>query len=492
MSVTITNNKVIISRDDPIFGLFESHLVKFEDDRLIRLYEYNSDKDLEFGSGLYFLLQEALAAGQKKIQTELKYHVSSNYGDYRNLLNGLVLREDQIVAVIKSLQHRRGILQMATGSGKSLCIAGILKYLSNALGYLPPTLLLEPTNYLVNEMSQRMASYGIANTCYSASRNTIAENILYISHPSSICNDLENNPNLLNGIKILIADEAHHEHSATWSRIYNNCNSIEISLGFSAYLVDASKINNLRYNILSYNEAKAISCTGPVLLNLDTAYYINLGVLANPVLLRMFNPADEVVWDDKDWQELRKTRLESEKRRELICKTALVFSEKGYKTLVLSNTKAFATDILMQLYDMGVRTAVCSFGAGEYVSIVDHELRYSKDPIFKEKFATGEITVMICTSHMFEGADIPNLDAVILAEVGKKVRKVIQGVGRGLRKTKKGKYAYIIDFTDHKGGVLAYHSNLRMDYYKTLIGVRQVADNVQAENLEKLIDQLES
>lgn len=492
MAITVTNNKVIITKDDPNFSLFEDHLVKFEDDRLIRVYNYTSDRDIEFGSGLFFFFKSFLPVYTENISQTLEYSVSNNYEDYRHLLEGLTLREDQIVAIIKSLEHKRGILQMATGSGKSLCIAGVMKYLSNILGYTPSALLLEPTNYLVEEMSQRMTSYGVPNTIYSTSRNSLAENTLYISHPASVCNDLDNNPELLNNIKILIADEAHHEHSATWSRIYNNCNNIEISLGFSAYLVDEHKINNLSYNLLSYNEAKAISCTGPVLLNLNTAYYINLGVLAKPILFRLFNPADELVWDDKDWQELRKTRLESEKRKKLICQTAKTFSEKGYKTLVLSNTKAFATDILIHLHELGVTASVCSFGAGEYVYIENSELKYSKDPLFKEKFATGEITTMICTSHMFEGADIPNLDVVILAEVGKKVRKVIQGVGRGLRKTKKGKYAYVVDFTDHKGGVLAYHSNLRLDYYKTLIGVQQVLDNIRINDLGMIIDRLEA
>lgn len=492
MSIQITNNKIIVSADDPSYQLFETHLAKFENDRTVRLYSYARDKSLEFGNGLYFLLKDALAGCQNRAHIALTYPVSPNPAGYRDLLDGITLREDQIAAVMKALEHRRGIFQMATGSGKSLCIAGILRYLYNVLGYLPPALLLEPTNYLIEEMSQRMAAYGVPNRCYSANRNALNENLLHISHPSSLCNDLEINPSLLDSVKILIADEAHHEHSATWSRIYSSCNNIEISLGFSAYLVDPHKINNMRYSLLSYNEAQAIACTGPVLLNLNTAYYISLGVLATPVLIRVFSPADELVWDDRDWQELRKKRLESKSRRQAICKAAQIFSERGYKTLILSNTKTFAAEILMQLHSLGVCSAVCSFGAGEYVSIADGGLKYSKNSAFKEKFASGEITVMICTSHMFEGADIPNLDAVILAEVGKKVRKVIQGVGRGLRRTKKGRYAYVIDFTDHKGGVLAYHSNLRLGYYKTLIGVRQVADNVQADSLGKLIDQLEN
>ena len=486
----LTNNKIRISKtEQPLYNYFERQLVKIEEETILPLYTYTNE-GLEFGRGLAFLIGDYLIDIKDTSSSTLQYDVPYDFSLYENLLPGYKLREDQVVAIIKALEVKRGILQMATGSGKSLCIAGVLKYLTLKLGYTPASILLEPTNYLVSEMCDRMNSYGIPAERFLKTSN-LAENKLFISHPIAIYNELKKNPNLLNGIKILIADEAHHEHSATWSSIYNACNNIELSLGFSAYLVDAHKINSMTYGMLTYNEAKAISCTGHVLLNLDTSYYIKLGVLATPILIRMFNPANELVWDEQDWQELRKVRLESATRLDLICKTIKEFASKGYKTLVLSNTKKFATDILSSLTKEV--QAVCSFGSGEYITLDDNNrLKSSNDPKYKEQFGRGEISTMICTSHMFEGADIPNLDVVIMAEVGKKVRKIIQGVGRGLRKTKKGKYAYIIDFTDHEGSALAFQSKVRMDCYNQIIGIEKIYDNVRVEQLRLLIEQLEA
>lgn len=489
----LTNNKILIGRDEePYYSYFEKNLVKFEDDQFLSPYAYTED-GLEFGRGLMFLLKDYLPDIEDRSAETIRYPVSYDFSLYRNLLPGYTLREDQVVAIIKALECRRGILQMATGSGKSLCIAGILKYLTDRLGYTPPSLLLEPTNYLVSEMCERMNSYGIPAEPFTK-QSDLSQNRLYISHPSGLCNLLEKNPGALRSIRILIADEAHHEHSMTWSRIYDNCPQVEISLGFSAYLVESHKIDSMSYGLLSYCEAKAIGCTGPVLLNLDTSYYIRLGVLATPVLIRMANRASEPVSNERDWQELRLARLESPSRLKVICETAKAFDRRGFKTLVLSNTKKFATDILSRLATDGLSDrAVCSFGSGEYVvSDSGGKLQSSRDDRYKAMFADGDISIMVCTSHMFEGADIPNLDVVILAEVGKKVRKIIQGVGRGLRKTKKGRYAYVVDFTDHEGGVLAYHSGLRMQYYKSLIGIDKICDNVPADLLGDVVDALES
>ena len=180
-----------------------------------------------------------------------------------------------------------------------------------------------------------------------------------------------------------------------------------------------------------------------------------------------------------------------------MCQAIYAFSKKGYKTLVLSNTKKLATDILYNLAKLEDKTKmICSFGSDEYWVVNDKgECEPGNNQLasqYKNLFAEGKITTMICTSHMFEGADIPNLDVVMLAEVGKKVRKIIQGIGRGLRKTKKGRYAYIIDFTDHEGGVLEYHSRLRSDYCRQLIGIEQIYDGVNPSQLGELIDSLEN
>lgn len=86
-------------------------------------------------------------------------------------------------------------------------------------------------------------------------------------------------------------------------------------------------------------------------------------------------------------------------------------------------------------------------------------------------FKSGEFKILIGTSHIYEGADIPDLDVIILASVGKGLRKYIQGVGRGLRRSKTGKYAHIVDFTDHYDRVLNKHSLDRLDMFRTVIGV---------------------
>ena len=69
----------------------------------------------------------------------------------------------------------------------------------------------------------------------------------------------------------------------------------------------------------------------------------------------------------------------------------------------------------------------------------------------------------------------------------------MQGIGRALRKTKSGKYAYLVDFTDHEDVVLSKHSKLRMTRYKELIGVpdNMTFDFVETKDLDRIFSSLE-
>ena len=101
--------------------------------------------------------------------------------------------------------------------------------------------------------------------------------------------------------------------------------------------------------------------------------------------------------------------------------------------------------------------------------------------------------ILVGTTHIYEGADIPSLDVVILANIGKKPRVLIQGIGRSLRKTKNGKYAHVIDFTDYMDKILNYHSRLRRDLCRSVIGIKKenIFDDIDFNMFKKLVMNLE-
>lgn len=468
----INNTNLIIDKHDKFYNDILHYFIKIEDNLVKELYYINEDEDIVIDKGLRFLLPKELFENCEDVSSrEIDVDAKNDPEFYRNLLDNIVLRDDQILTVIKAVKNKRGLFQLPTGSGKTICIAAILKYYYKMLGYYPNTLIFEPTNYLVDDMVNRFTDYGIPVSKYKDHRNKIDG--VVISHPMSLYNDLKDESSVFEEVKIFIGDEFHHQSCETWYSIYNSLVNVEVCLGFSASIISRSKLPITDISKLTYNEAVIIGCTGNIVMDVPVSYYIEKGILAKPVLFRMSNPANEFVYDDKNWHLLREKKLESPNRTKIICKIATMLSLIKYKVLILTSTKNHANNLMKLFNEYGIgNKCVCSFGGGIYLKLDENgNLVDCRNENPKEKFDSGDFNIMIGTTHLYEGADIPNLDAVILASVGRKARKLIQGVGRSLRKSKTGKYAYIFDFDDYQNGILKMHSELRMNMYREIIGI---------------------
>ena len=130
-----------------------------------------------------------------------------------------------------------------------------------------------------------------------------------------------------------------------------------------------------------------------------------------------------------------------------------------------------------------------SFGGGIFEGFNGAEIYNDNGDVFS-KFGNGEYTILIGTSHLYEGVDVPNLDVIVLACGGKGERTQVQGIGRALRKTKSGKYAYIVDFTDTEDAILSRHSRMRMNRYVDIIGVpnEHIYKGISVDNLEEIFN----
>lgn len=416
--------------------------------------------------------------------------------DIKSILKGITLREDQVLAVRKMALCKRGIIQMSTGGGKTECIIAFLELLRQELGFTPNTMILVPTTRLVTDTVSRFNKYGIPATKYSKRRGVIDG--IVVTHPTSVNNDISKNSELLKDLQIIITDEGHHLKATTWRNILYNAPNIEYSIAVSATAVGQEKLPITDISKLDGSELQVIGATGNVLLNIPPSYYIERGILANPVLIRMSNPADEYVRRKKDWHSIRKAVLESSKRITTASSVSAFFAGIGYKSLILVDTKKSAFDILGKLAEYGI-SDLCriSFGGDIFMKWdFEHQKAVEVDKSSEdtlELFKDGELKILIGTSHIYEGYDVPELDAVVIYGVGKQLRRVIQGIGRVLRRTKTGKYAYIIDFTDHCNSTLGRHSLQRLQMCRSVIGVpeSQIFHNIDFQQFKFLVLNLE-
>jgi len=78
----------------------------------------------------------------------------------------------------------------------------------------------------------------------------------------------------------------------------------------------------------------------------------------------------------------------------------------------------------------------------------------------------GDGGVYIASPIFDEGVDVPALDCVILAGGGKSHIKLLQRLGRGMRKKEGENVLHVYDFIDNTNQYLYNHSLARMQTYE--------------------------
>lgn len=514
--VKIYSDFIVVTKDDPAYFPLSIYLkskipkkrivtkrrVIEKDEEILPLY-YVVDDFMYIPRGLLSFVEDYIKNSDIKfVENRHKIYdtseVINNIENYRNILDGISLRDVQLEALKRALINKRCIIQMGTGSGKSEVMCSIVKCLGEVNNYIiPTTLIMEPTLRLKLEMIERFKKYDIPVVDYSDNR-CIVENVVNICHPQSLGNDLIINPNLLNSVEVLFGDEGHHMRSESWRSPTRKMKNLQYSIVVSASAIDQEHVGNKSIKGYSYNELLVIGTSGPLVYNVDTGDLIDRGNLAEPVLIVLDNPANEKFDNYKkdylNWHEVSKVRLHSEYRTNLIASSAEFFSNKDRKSLILVNTKKWAYEIMEVLHNKGLSdNSRCSFGGGLFERFNGYEFERDDTDVFK-KFGTGEISILIGTSHLYEGIDIPNLDVLILAYGGKVERLQLQGVGRVLRKTKTGNRAYIVDFNDREDAVLSAQFNKRMKRYQDIIGLEEkdIYNGVQIDDLENIFNNYEN
>lgn len=387
--------------------------------------------------------------------------------DYSGILKGIMLTTEQLIAVRKILYAKRGIINIGTGGGKTEIMCATVALLTKIYGSTPTTVILEPTIKLVKDTIARFKKYDIEAIPYSECRK-VQEGVVTVAHPKSMLNDLKKNSEIFGNVLVLLVDEAHHINSEMYREVIESMTCLQYSIGVSASAISYEHRLCRALNEFSVQELKVIGATGRLLMSLTAEYLIDKGTLATPLLVRMDNPANEDI-SRPDWQEVVNERLHSESRNMLIAKSAKIFSMFGRRTLILVNTVGWAQELLKIFNDLGISDKVfASYGSGKFETYGNG---IGKDRGYFERFEEGSYNIAIGTTHLYEGADIKALDTIILGFGGKAERLQVQGVGRALRKSKTGKYAYIVDFTDDKDRFLSKQSNLRRERYTSIIGI---------------------
>ncbi len=384
----------------------------------------------KFPTGLLHLVAKRLMAEGFK----LSYKIESQYLTYdkaiiqKDMLNGIELRDNQIDAIKTLLEKRRGIAKMATNAGKTEVMAGIIK----ALG-VPKTMVIVNSKDLLYQTATRF------QTRLGIEIGMIGDGLwepktVTVAMVQTLYSRLKE-PWL--GNTVVMLDECHHTSSDRTLDVVNKISG-GYRFGFSG--------TPIKYDLLS--DMKLVSVTGRILVDVTNNELIEKGYSAKPIvhIRTITNDADDLY--EAKYQVAYKEMIVDNSYRNT-CIADIAKESKGI-VLVLVNQVHQGNKLLDLIQD-----AVFVNGSDD--------TRYRKDIL--EIMRVAKHGIFIASPIFDEGVDVPSIDTVILAGGGKSHIKLLQRIGRGLRKKENGNVLHIYDFIDDTNKYLLSHSEARIDVY---------------------------
>lgn len=258
-----------------------------------------------------------------------------------------------------------------------------------------------------------------------------------------------------------IADECHHSSSNSWYEVFNLLKNAYIRVGLTGTVDKANPVN----------EMKLYACTSEIVKKVTNDYLIEKGVSARPICI-MFNVSEPELGRIDYPTAYQKGIVENEVRNDIIKRICKKEMDNGNVTLILLEHIEQGELLLNALESLSDKVY---FTNGTLTSIERNFLL----KILKER----NVDVLISTAILDEGVDVSGINAVIYARGGKSRRKLLQGIGRGLRKKADGSKLRFYDFIDDTHKNLLEHSNIR---YKTLKGEKFKVKLLDINNFENM------
>lgn len=357
--------------------------------------------------------------------------------EYKGLeIRGFGLRDYQKETVEKALIKRRGILYQATNSGKTGNCCAILKEINL------PTLILVHNKILFsnfyNRVKLHLPEFSLSGINEDHNENLNAK--IIIAMVGSLFSRLKNDIYLewlRTRIKILVIEECHSASSTRMFKIAINCNA-PYRFGLSGTPFKDNDLDDMRLRAV----------TGNVISRVSNDYLIKQGYSAVPEIRYITNNS-------------------------ILPKKCYSYPEFYREGIVNNTERNLKIMSICKNHKKNILILVCEIEHGNWL------LRLLKTNNFNVKFIHGEsddrdniikdfdnekIDILIASTILDEGADIKNIRVLVLGG-GKYSRvRLLQRIGRGLRKKDNDNTLIVYDFMD-KLRYLKKHSEIRKSIF---------------------------
>ncbi|OAD82889.1 hypothetical protein ATN89_17560 [Comamonas thiooxydans] len=259
---------------------------------------------------------------------------------------------------------------------------------------------------------------------------------------------------MLAKFELVIVEEAHEVSSNSFYAVMECCTGAYYRMAVTATpFMREDEAANMRL----------MAACGPVAIQISEQTLIERGILARPFFKILQVPADKkpaLLTRSTPWQRAYTLGIvEHEYRNKMIAAELIMAKRFGLNAMVLVQHKTHGRILKELLTKYGLR---CEFIFGE-------DNQKARDKAIK-KLATGEIDVLIGSTILDVGVDVPSVGLIVLAGGGKAEVATRQRIGRGLRE-KKGKqadgspmpnFAFIVDVNDDANNYLQDHALQRL------------------------------
>ena len=353
-------------------------------------------------------------------------------------LNGIEeLGDFQKEGIRRAVTIGSGPICIATNGGKTEVAAGIIKVMRR------PTLYLVHLKALLHQTVERLAE----RTGYEIGKLGDGEKDIKkytVAMIQSLPKAIKANKAFYDQFEILIVDEAQHGSADTWYKAAMFMGTPhKFALSGTPWTDDPIK------------DMKFVSVFGPnILARVRNAELIGRGWSAKPTIH---------LWPIPYFENAMTYRMATVSQiidnndfNEHVVAVARKSWEDGKTTLVIVNEKRHGIRLYRRM--LGEKIDVQYLTGSSDKATIKKALK---------KFKSGKLGVILCTPIFDEGIDVPAIRTLILPAGGKSAIRLLQRVGRALRRKKEGaNVAEIHDFIHYGNAHLLSHSLKRIEIYE--------------------------
>jgi superfamily II DNA or RNA helicase len=342
----------------------------------------------------------------------------------------ITFRDYQYAAILACINDNRHVVLSPTASGKSAIIYVLVQWYKqqgkSSLIVVPTTQLVAQMASDFNDYSETMPEYKIdTHMIYAGKSKDVSESPVVCSTWQSI---YKFDKAWYSGFDVVIVDEVHSAKGASLSKVMENCEESKVRLGFTGSL-----------DKIPTHKQQLIAMFGDVIRVAKTADLIDKGYLSsiNIKCLVMKYGADTGKVK-LDYQKELDFLVTHSRRNHIIKNLALSLTGN---TLILYN--------FVEKHGQVIHDLIVAKDPSRQVFFVHGGVAVDDREDIREATESGKDVVIIASFGTFStGVNIKRLHNIILASPTKSVIRLLQSIGRGLRKAHDKDKMTLFDLSD--------------------------------------------